>query len=82
MSIIDGYFLPAVRRLHLEGVTWNAPRHAYASLASAAGVEIHKVSRWMGHADIVTTDRIYTHLSKGDAAADMARLDRHLYRVR
>jgi integrase len=78
MSIVDGYFLPAVAKLHLNGVTWNALRHTYASLASAAGVEIHKVSRWMGHADIVTTDRIYTHLFKGDAAHDMARLDRYL----
>ena len=42
---------------------------------AAAGVDIYKVSRWMGHADVSTTDAIYTHLFQTDHDADMARLD-------
>ncbi|MEW2425019.1 tyrosine-type recombinase/integrase [Streptomyces nigra] len=50
-------------------------RHTYASIMAAAGVELRKVSRWMGHASINTTDSIYTHLFHTDYADDMARVD-------
>ncbi|QNE45878.1 tyrosine-type recombinase/integrase [Glaciihabitans sp. INWT7] len=35
---------------------------------------IRKVSRWMGHANINTTDSIYTHLFNGDHDSDMDKL--------
>lgn len=50
-------------------------RAAYASVCAAAGIEIRKVSRWMGHANINTTDSIYTHLFNGSHDEDMDRLD-------
>ncbi|WP_405925719.1 tyrosine-type recombinase/integrase [Streptomyces sp. NBC_00035] len=50
-------------------------RHTYASIMAAAGVELRKVSRWMGHASINTTDSIYTHLFHSDYTDDMARVD-------
>ena len=31
-----------------------------------ASIDIRKVSRWMGHANINTTDSIYTHLFDTD----------------
>jgi integrase len=51
---------------------------ADASIMAAAGVDIYKVSRWMGHASISTTDAIYTHLFHTDFDADMARLDAYV----
>ena len=45
---------------------------------AAAGVDIHKVSRWMGHASVSTTDAVYTHLFHTDFDADMARLDAYV----
>lgn len=50
------YFKPALAQLGLSGYSWHDLRHYYASLCAAAGIEIRKVSRWMGHANINTTD--------------------------
>lgn len=45
------------------------------SVCAAQGIDIRKVSRWVGHANINTTDSIYTHLFDGSATEDMDRLD-------
>jgi integrase len=55
-------------------------RHTAASIWLAAGVEIYKVSRWLGHANISTTDTIYAHLYATDHTADAARLGQWLGR--
>jgi len=40
----------------------------------AAGVDVYKVSRWMGHANISTTDGIYAHLYLTDHSNESARV--------
>ena len=42
---------------------------------AASGIDIYKVSRWMGHANVATTDGIYTHLFAHDSADDMAHVE-------
>lgn len=42
---------------------------------AAAGIDIYKVSRWMGHSSVAVTDGIYTHLFVVDHSADMDKLD-------
>jgi integrase len=74
-SLYRYYFKPALARLKLPAVRWHDLRHYYASACAAAGIQIRKVSRWMGHANINTTDSIYTHLFNGDHARDMDKLD-------
>lgn len=74
-SRIRYYFKPVLTDLGLTGVRWHDLRHFYASVCAAAGIEIRKVSRWMGHANINTTDSIYTHLFNGPHDEDMDRLD-------
>lgn len=69
------YFTPAAQALGLGDVRFHDLRHTYASIMAAAGVEIHKVSRWMGHANISTTDSIYTHLFNTEHTEDMSRVD-------
>jgi integrase len=70
------YFKPALSAAGLPATTrFHDLRHTYASIMAAAGVDIYKVSRWMGHANVSTTDAIYTHLFATDHEADMARLD-------
>ncbi len=44
----------------------------------AAGVEPYKVSRWMGHANLTTTDSIYAHLYEDDYSVDRDRLEAFL----
>lgn len=74
-SVYRHYFKPALARLGLPAVRWHDLRHFYASACAAAGIEIRKVSRWMSHANINTTDSIYTHLFNGSHDADMDTLD-------
>ncbi|MGN7964914.1 tyrosine-type recombinase/integrase [Microbacterium sp. 22179] len=74
-SLIRYYFKPALADLGIAGARWHDLRHYYASVCAAAGIEIRKVSRWMGHANINTTDSIYTHLFNGTHDEDMDRLD-------
>jgi integrase len=38
-------------------------RHNYASLLYEAGIDVISAKEWLGHSDVVTTLRIYTHLS-------------------
>lgn len=69
---------PAGHNLGLGNVTWGTLRHSYASMMAAAGVDIFKVSRWMGHSDVAITDRIYTHIFKNDHKKDMQTVDQYL----
>jgi integrase len=74
MSFYRYYFKPAVARAHLPKIRFHDLRHTYASLMFAAGMDVYKVSRWMGHANISTTDGIYAHLYQQDHSADADRL--------
>ncbi|MFD5625280.1 tyrosine-type recombinase/integrase [Streptomyces sp. NPDC127072] len=71
------YFRPIVR----SGVAglptalrWHDLRHTYASLLSAAGVELRWVSNWMGHGSISVTEKVYVHLFRTDHSALMAKV--------
>jgi integrase len=74
-SLYRYYFKPTLSKLGIRSARWHDLRHFYASVCAHAGVDIRKVSRWMGHANINTTDSIYTHLFNGSATEDMDRLD-------
>lgn len=54
--------------VNAAGVPWCTPhmlRHTFASQLVMAGVSIYKVSKWLGHADVTTT-QIYAHLAPVD----------------
>lgn len=74
-GVYSHYFTPALARLGIRAARWHDLRHFYASACAAQGIDIRKVSRWMGHANINTTDSIYTHLFNGSAVEDMDKLD-------
>lgn len=61
-----------------EPITLHECRHTYASLMLAAGVDMTKVSKWMGHSSITITVDRYGHLVPGSAAEDMARFEQYL----
>jgi len=74
-SFLRNYYKPALKRAGLPPMRFHDLRHTYASIMAASGIDIYKVSRWMGHANVATTDGIYTHLFAHDAAEDMARVE-------
>lgn len=73
-GVLVHYVRPALKRTGLPPATrLHDLRHTYASLMFAAGVEPYKVSRWLGHANLATTDGVYAHLYLTDHADDAAR---------
>ena len=51
-------------------------RHTYASLWALAGIPVREVALFMGHANVTTTEHIYTHLfNTDDHSAAMSALD-------
>ncbi|AYF97003.1 tyrosine-type recombinase/integrase [Protaetiibacter intestinalis] len=70
------YLVPAAQRLKIVGhMRMHDLRHTYASLMLAAGFKPYEVSRWMGHANVSTTDGIYGHLYPSDYTDQIARFE-------
>lgn len=53
-------------------------RHTYATMLHAAGVDVLTAKKLLGHSDIVTTLRIYTHLDEISEKKDAKKLDEYL----
>lgn len=49
-------------------------RHTFSTLAAKNGVDPQILRRMMGHADIKTTDKIYTHLDAEDILAEVVKI--------
>lgn len=47
------------------------------ALVVASGFPPYQVSRWLGHASVVTTGTIYSHLYPTDYAQHIARFERY-----
>jgi integrase len=63
----------AAAALGLPRVTFHALRHTHASALIAAGLDVVKISRRLGHADPTVTLRTYAHLfDKADTTAASA----------
>jgi integrase len=62
----------AVRRIALRagfsGVSLHTLRHSWGSQLLSAGVPLPTVSKLLGHTDVYTTARIYSHSLRGDEA--------------
>ena len=61
------YLKPALKRAGLPyaartGVRCHDLRHTCASLWFEAGIPLAVISRWLGHASVAVTDRVYVHL--------------------
>lgn len=69
-------FTPAIKAAGLPRTRFHDLRHTFASLCASAGIDIRKVSRWMGHANVSITDGIYTHMGlwPEEIEADATRL--------
>ena len=59
---LSEHFTDFIRKNNLPKIRFHDLRHSYASLMYYAGVDLKAISEIMGHSDIGTTSRIYTHL--------------------
>jgi integrase len=55
------------------GRGWHLFRHTFASLAVQSGVDIYKVSKWMGHSSVKVTE-VYAHLAPKNHDVDIDRI--------
>lgn len=62
----------------IDNLTPHMFRHTYATILYNAGVDVKSAQRFMGHADINVTLKIYTHLSAQKEQEAIGALNRHL----
>lgn len=53
-------------------------RHEYATILYDAGIDKMSAMEFMGHADLATTEKIYTHIRQSRLAGAAAQLDAFL----
>ena len=63
----------ACREAGLEGVSFHALRHTFASILIAQGHDVVFVSRQLGHANAAITLKVYAHLFDAARHAETAR---------
>ena len=59
---LDRDFKRLIKRAGVPEIRVHDCRHSFATLALAQGLPVKAVSESMGHADIATTLRTYTHV--------------------
>jgi integrase len=74
-SFRRNYLQDALTNAGLPAMRFHDLRHTAASLWLAAGFKPYEVSRWLGHANVSTTDSIYAHLYPSDYTQHVARFD-------
>lgn len=65
----------------ISNITPHMFRHTYATILYNAGVDVKSAQRFMGHADINVTLKIYTHLSAQKEQEAIAALNKHLSEI-
>lgn len=79
--VLDGstfarnHFKPALEKAKLPQMRIHDLRHTAASLWLAAGFQSYEVSRWLGHANVSTTDGIYAHLYPSDYETHLSQFE-------
>lgn len=74
-TFLRNHFKPALTRAKLPKMRVHDLRHTAASLWLAAGFQPYEVSRWLGHANVSTTDAIYAHLYQTDYSDHLDRFE-------
>lgn len=72
-------FKPARDRAGLAGLHFHGLRHTLATLALESGaLDMHELSRAMGHASYAITDKIYAHVRPKDFSRHRAAFSAHI----
>lgn len=60
---ISHWFKRICKKLKIQDFRFHDLRHTFASHLMMAGVNIHAISRWLGHSTTVMTEKNYAHLA-------------------
>ncbi len=72
-------FKPAATRAGLDGLHFHELRHTFATLAlESRALDMHELSRAMGHASYAITDKVYAHVRPRDYSAHRAAFSAHI----
>lgn len=72
-------FKPAATRAGLDGLHFHELRHIFATLAlEPRALDMHELSRVMGHASYPITDKVYAHVRPRDFSAHRAAFSAHI----
>lgn len=70
---------PAATRAELDGQHFHELRHTFATLAlESRALDMHELSRAMGHASYAITDKVYAHARPRDFSALRAAFSAHI----
>lgn len=72
-------FKPAATRAGLDGLHFHELRHTFATLAlESRALDMHELSRAMGHASYAITDKVYAHVRPRDFSAHRTAFSAHI----
>ncbi|MFC2066239.1 tyrosine-type recombinase/integrase [Chloroflexota bacterium] len=74
-SVLSHDFGRMVKRIGLEGVRFHDLRHTFASLMLLRGAKPKVISEALGHASVLFTMDVYSHIMEGMQEDAMALLD-------
>lgn len=69
---------PKALDMTIPNITMHWLRHTFCTLLYLAGVDVIQACAQMGHADVSTTLRIYTHLDAVHKRKSVSKLDTYL----
>ncbi len=69
---------PKTYEMTIPPITLHWLRHTYCTLLYLSGIDVLTACAWMGHADVATTLRIYTHLDAVYKRRSVQKLDEYL----
>lgn len=61
-NYISDLFLKIIRKNDLPYIKLHGLRHSFASIANDLGVSLYDISKALGHSEVGTTGRVYTHM--------------------
>jgi len=79
-TLSEGYishrFSKTLKTLGIKKACFHSTRHTFASYLVMAGVNIYRVSKWLGHASVTTTEKYYANLAPDFQKEEISKLDR------
>lgn len=77
-SVVNDYIAEKCEEAGIPRITSHSLRHTHASILLANGVSMQSVSKRLGHADLTTTQDVYSHITDELAKKDGDKINKAL----